>query len=144
VEGPLSAILKFDALINRGFLSKRYFDFHFDSISPAAAKKDKEIPFKTSRPPGLFIALKADSRLTQSGHQKIKETHMPKSTHKKTKTSLPPIEKEPKLLKEEMDESRQEIEEAGYSIGLNRKDETKDESDDWQEAEKEVDDEEKE
>jgi hypothetical protein len=67
-----------------------------------------------------------------------------KNTHKKTKTSLPPIEKEPQLLKEEMDESRQEIEEAGYSIGLNRESETKDESDDWQEAEKEVDDEEKE
>jgi hypothetical protein len=70
--------------------------------------------------------------------------HMPKSTHKKTKTSLPPIEKEPQLLKEEMDESRQEIEEAGYSIGLNREGETKDESDDWQEAEKEVDAEEQE
>ncbi|HXL73501.1 MAG TPA: hypothetical protein VN963_07755 [bacterium] len=63
---------------------------------------------------------------------------MSKNTHKKSKTSLPPIEKEPKLLKEEMDESRQEIEEAGYSIGLNRDRETKDESDDWQEAEKEV------
>jgi len=67
---------------------------------------------------------------------------MPKNTRKKTKPSLPPIEKEPILRKEEMDESRQEIEEAGYSIGLNRERETKDESDDWQEAEKEVDDEE--
>ena len=69
---------------------------------------------------------------------------MSKSTHKKSKTSLPPIEKEPQLLKEEMDESRQEIEEAGYSIGLNRERETKDESDDWQEAEKEIDAEEQE
>jgi hypothetical protein len=63
---------------------------------------------------------------------------MSKSAHKKSKKSLPPIEKEPQLLKEEMDESRQEIEEAGYSIGLNREGESKDESDDWQEAEKEV------
>jgi hypothetical protein len=69
---------------------------------------------------------------------------MSKSNHKKSKTSLPPIEKEPKLLKEEMDESRQEIEEAGYSVGLNRERESKDESDNWQEAEKEVDAEEEE
>ncbi len=69
---------------------------------------------------------------------------MSQRAHKKTKTSLPPIEKEPKLMKEEMDESRQEIEEAGYSIGLNRDGETKDESDDWRKAEKEEDAEEQE
>jgi hypothetical protein len=69
---------------------------------------------------------------------------MPKSAHKKNKRPLPPVEKEPKLLKEEMDESLQEIEEAGYAIGLNRDGEAKDESDDWVEAEKEVESEEQE
>ena len=139
MERLISAILKFNGVDKRRTLSKWSFDFHFDLFCPLKRKKDAKTLFKTCRPPGPFIALKPDSHSTQFGHQKIKEIDMPKNTRKKTKPSLQPIEKEPILLKEEMDESRQEIEEAGYSIGLNRERETKDESDDWQEAEKEAD-----
>ncbi len=55
-------------------------------------------------------------------------------------TEKVPVEKEPKLVAEDMDESIQEIEEAAYYVGLNRgrNSHPGDEVSDWLEAEKAV------
>ena len=51
--------------------------------------------------------------------------------HKRTKIeSLPPQETEPKLLKEDIDDSKQEIEKTEYSVGLNRESDSEEDEDD--------------